>query len=166
MKEDALQLDHISQDLFVVDLDFDSVSPSFVVESPFPPLVRTKLLRYFRRTCFDNLIDIDYAHVNILEPSESSSGELIASLRNQLSRVWMEDILLDLSNFLIFIPQTKEDKAPLILFDAPAFFRGKSDSYLPFLKAFFRTSAFSAYLATLVAQKDVRELCILGDVDK
>jgi hypothetical protein len=164
LKEEAMQMEHIHQDLYVVDLDFDSVTPAYVVECPFPPVVRTKLLRYFRRACFDDLIDLDYSHVERKAYMDShADDDSVLSLRKRLVHAWMEDLMQDLQNFLVVIPDTRENRPPLLLLDAPAFFRGKNETYIPFLKTFLKTAAFSAFVGELVSQKKVDDLCIFGD---
>jgi hypothetical protein len=164
LKDEALAMEAIQQDLYVVDLDYDSVTPPYVVETPFPPAVRTKILRYFRRVSFEKLVDMDYGHALNKDSPEYTLDPMLL-LRRRLLQAWFEDLLGNLQSFVVVIPDTRRGHPPLVLVDAPAFFRSKPDSYLPFLKAFFKSKAFTVFLGTIIARKSISELCILGDYE-
>lgn len=158
LKDQALRLEQIRQDLYVVDLDYDSVNPAYIVDRPFPRGIRASFLDLFRRESFGYLVDIDYC-----TDSGVSSGSSDRAIRKQIIHLWMNELIPSIQNFLIIVPDAREDKPPLLVFDAPAFYKERPNSHHPFLKAFFQTAAFSNFLCSLIAGDNIERIRVLGD---
>jgi hypothetical protein len=158
MKEEALKMEHIHQDLYVIDLDFDSITPAYVVECPFPSIIRNRLLRFFRNACFGTAVDLDYSHLE----ADLSNSDPILELRTAILETWTFDLLKDLENHVVVLPDSPYGNSPLYVLDTPSFLHSKPSSYSSFLSCFTKCTTFSSYLTRLVAQRNIQRPSLLG----